>query len=114
MSLYQGDFFNYQDLIQQANIIFVNNFIFGAEVNRKLVEIFQDGDKTKDGTMIISTEKFCDGGQVNQRNADSFEAICDVEELCEGEVSWTSQKVKFWLHTIDYSKLMKYYQASSS
>jgi len=106
--LFQGDFLGKRGkkLIRKSNIILANNFIFGAKLNHELVTLFQEF--CEDGTKIITSKKLAIGGELNARNAMTFEAIVDVEELCSGSVSWTSNKICLYVHTINYRKLENY------
>ena len=106
--LFQGDFLGKKGkkLIRKSNIILANNFIFGAKLNHELTTLFHEF--CKDGTKIITSKKLATGGDLNARNAMTFEGIVDVEELCRGSVSWTSNKICLYVHTINYRKLENY------
>jgi len=106
--LYQGDFLDKRGkkLIARSNIILANNFIFGAKLNHELTILFHE--LCRPGTKIITSKRLTTGGELNARNAGTFEAVVDVEELCRGNVSWTSSKISLFVHTVNFGKLEEY------
>lgn len=106
--LHQGDFLDERGkkLIAKSNIVLANNFIFGAKLNHELTILFHE--LCKPGTKIITSKRLTTGGELNARNAGTFEAVVDVEELCRGNVSWTSSKISLFVHTVNFGKLEDY------
>ena len=83
------------------SVIFVNNFAFGPTVNHQLKLKFQS---LKDGTRIVSSCEFCPlNFRINDRSLGDIGAIMDVHLLSplKGRVSWTHNKVNFYLQVID-------------
>ncbi|CCD69916.1 Histone-lysine N-methyltransferase, H3 lysine-79 specific [Caenorhabditis elegans] len=110
----QGDFLNpkFKQLIcEEATVIFINNFAFDAALMLRInTELLQD---LKHGTRIVTTKELgTNKKEITFRSTSDINAISHTTELktTESAVSWTSSHVKFWLTTIDHTKLIKYYE----
>lgn len=110
--LIKGDFLTeeHREKINQATIVFVNNFAFGPTVDHQLKERFAD---LKDGTRIVSSKSFCPlNFRITDRNLSDIGTIMHVSEMTpmKGSVSWTGKPVSYYLHVIDRTKLERYFQ----
>ncbi|XP_057663160.1 histone-lysine N-methyltransferase, H3 lysine-79 specific-like isoform X1 [Diorhabda carinulata] len=110
--LLKGDFLTeeHREKINQATIVFVNNFAFGPAVDHQLKERFAD---LKDGAKIVSSKSFCPlNFRITDRNLSDIGTIMHVSEMSplRGSVSWTGKPVSYYLHIIDRTKLERYFQ----
>ncbi|XP_050497396.1 histone-lysine N-methyltransferase, H3 lysine-79 specific isoform X2 [Diabrotica virgifera virgifera] len=110
--LLKGDFLTeeHREKINQATIVFVNNFAFGPAVDHQLKERFAD---LKDGAKIVSSKSFCPlNFRITDRNLSDIGTIMHVSEMSplRGSVSWTGKPVSYYLHLIDRTKLERYFQ----
>ncbi|KAL3290226.1 hypothetical protein HHI36_023583 [Cryptolaemus montrouzieri] len=110
--LIRGDFLTeeHREKINQASIVFVNNFAFGPTVDHQLKERFAD---LKDGARIVSSKSFCPlNFRITDRNLSDIGTIMHVSEMTpmKGSVSWTGKPVSYYLHVIDRTKLERYFQ----
>ncbi|CAG9817009.1 unnamed protein product [Phaedon cochleariae] len=110
--LLRGDFLTeeHREKINQATIVFVNNFAFGPSVDHQLKERFAD---LKDGARIVSSKSFCPlNFRITDRNLSDIGTIMHVSEMSplRGSVSWTGKPVSYYLHIIDRTKLERYFQ----
>eukprot|EP01134_Creolimax_fragrantissima_P000510 CFRG0510T1 len=110
--LHQGDFLDskWVDIIQKCTVVFCNNYTFPAPLNQRLKEIFVD---LEHGTRIISSASFMPlNFRISDRNTNDIGCIMNVRKVAfEGEgVSWTDKKMHYYIHTIDKTKLPKYFQ----
>ncbi|KAF7286980.1 hypothetical protein GWI33_002823 [Rhynchophorus ferrugineus] len=110
--LIRGDFLTeeHREKINQATIVFVNNFAFGPAVDHQLKERFAD---LKDGARIVSSRSFCPlNFRITDRNLSDIGTIMHVSEMSplKGSVSWTGKPVSYYLHIIDRTKLERYFQ----
>ncbi|XP_060516339.1 histone-lysine N-methyltransferase, H3 lysine-79 specific [Cylas formicarius] len=110
--LIKGDFLTeeHREKINQATIVFVNNFAFGPSVDHQLKERFAD---LKDGARIVSSKSFCPlNFRITDRNLSDIGTIMHVSEMSpmRGSVSWTGKPVSYYLHIIDRTKLERYFQ----
>ncbi|CAF3404572.1 unnamed protein product [Rotaria sp. Silwood1] len=111
--LEQGDFLTHtmiDERIKEADVIFVNNYVFGARVNHELKVKFMN---MKDGAKIVSSREFCpETFRLNDRTKNDLGAVMHVKKPDEflGKVSWSDKSVQYYLHVIDHSKLAHYYE----
>lgn len=110
--LIKGDFLSddNREKINQASIVFVNNFAFGPSVDHQLKERFAD---LRDGARIVSSKSFCPlNFRITDRNLSDIGTIMHVSEIPpqKGSVSWTDKPVSYYLHVIDRTKLERYFQ----
>ncbi|CAF2372692.1 unnamed protein product [Rotaria sp. Silwood2] len=109
----QGDFLTHsmiEERIKEADVIFVNNYVFGARVNHELKVKFMN---MKDGAKIVSSREFCpEAFRLNDRTKNDLGAVMHVTKPEEflGKVSWSDKSVQYYLHVIDHSKLAHYYE----
>ncbi|XP_069125915.1 uncharacterized protein [Argopecten irradians] len=121
MKWYGKKFSNYQldkgdflcdemvEKINNATVIFVNNFAFGPQVDHQLKLRFAN---MKEGAKIVSSKAFCPlNFRITDRNLSDIGAIMHITELSplRGAVSWTGKPVTYFLHTIDRAMLEKYF-----
>lgn len=110
--LIKGDFLTdeFREKINAASIVFVNNFAFGPTVDHQLKERFAD---LRDGARIVSSKSFCPlNFRITDRNLSDIGTIMHVSEMTpmKGSVSWTGKPVSYYLHSIDRTKLERYFQ----
>ena len=109
--LVKGDFLLVENhaKIDEASVIFVNNFAFGPNVDHKLKQKFST---LKDGTRIISSKPYCPlNFRLTKRNLSDIGAILRITELATmpGSVSWTGNPVSYYLHMVDSTMLEEYF-----
>ena len=109
--LEKGDFLDESNRtkINEASVIFVNNFAFGPNVDHKLKQKFTS---LKDGTRIISSKPYCPlNFRLTSRNLSDIGAILRITELATmpGSVSWTGNPVSYYLHMVDSTVLEEYF-----
>ncbi|UJR15655.1 hypothetical protein I4U23_002591 [Adineta vaga] len=111
--LEHGDFLTHtmmEERIKEADVIFVNNYVFGSRVNHELKVKFMN---MKDGARIVSSREFCpETFRLNDRTKNDLGAVMHVTKPEEffGKVSWSDKSVQYYLHIIDHSKLALYYE----
>eukprot|EP00040_Diaphanoeca_grandis_P031614 m.189509 g.189509 ORF g.189509 m.189509 type:complete len:390 (+) comp32374_c1_seq8:208-1377(+) len=98
----QGDFLDeeFRDRIQQADVIFVNNYAFGTRLNEQLKERF---GSLKEGTRIVSSLNFSPlSFTISERTLHDIGCFLSVRKItCTGEgVSWTSTPFDYYIHTV--------------
>jgi len=100
-------------IINNAKLVFVNNYAFGAELNNQLKSRFC---KMKENAFIISSEALCPlksrkKSQINSRNFEDIGAIIDLGDLgpLNGNVSWKGKLQKFFVQRINRTLLEKYF-----
>ncbi|KAK3089639.1 hypothetical protein FSP39_005262 [Pinctada imbricata] len=99
----KGDFLcdEVKEKINNATVIFVNNFAFGPQVDHQLKLRFAN---MKEGAKIVSSKAFCPlNFRITDRTLSDIGAIMHVTELSplRGAVSWTDRPVTYYLHDID-------------
>jgi H3 lysine-79-specific histone-lysine N-methyltransferase len=107
------------ELMARADIVLVNNKVFGEKLNEAIRPKFLD---LKEGAYVISLEPFvvgaAGGGRaVNERNLDDISAILDVfaYDYLPLDVSWGSGAGKFYVHRVDrasYADVRARFEAS--
>ncbi|KAI8805536.1 histone methylation protein DOT1-domain-containing protein [Cladochytrium replicatum] len=87
------------EILKRADVIFVNNYAFDADLNQKILQKFLD---VKEGARIISLKSFLSTGRINMRNINSIESILTVKEYYFGKdsVSWMNESGKYFIHTV--------------
>ncbi|XP_074644031.1 uncharacterized protein LOC141900876 isoform X2 [Tubulanus polymorphus] len=108
----KGDFLDelMKEKINNASVIFVNNFAFGPTVDHQLKLRFAN---MKEGAKIVSSKAFCPlNFRITDRNLSDIGSIMHVTELSplRGAVSWTGNAVTYFLHIIDRTLLENYFQ----
>ncbi|KNC83671.1 hypothetical protein SARC_04069 [Sphaeroforma arctica JP610] len=109
--LHQGDFLDpkWVPVIQKCTVVFCNNYTFQPDLNHALKEIFVD---LKHGTRIISSASFMPlNFRISDRNTNDIGCIMNVRKVTfTGEgVSWTDKPLDYFIHTIDKTKLDRYF-----
>jgi len=107
------------ELMARADIVLVNNKVFGEKLNEAIRPKFLD---LKEGALVFSLEPFvlgaAGGGRaVNERNLDDISAILDVDvyDYLPLDVSWGSGAGKFYMHRVDrasYADVRARFEAS--
>lgn len=94
--------------ISEADVLLVNNYAFDGKLNSHLLDIFLD---LKEGARIISLKSFVPPGHViSQHNIQSPVNLLRVEpkEFPTGSVSWTMASGRYYLSTVDRTRLDKF------
>ncbi|KAL4236947.1 Histone-lysine N-methyltransferase [Mactra antiquata] len=109
--LEKGDFLSEEtkERINNATVIFVNNFAFGPQVDHQLKLRFAN---MREGAKIVSSKAFCPlNFRITDRNLSDIGTIMHVSELSpmSGAVSWTGKAFSYYVHTIDRTLLEKYF-----
>jgi len=92
------------ELISQADVVLVNNFVFKEELNNALRSKFLD---LKEGAIVVSLKPFAptsNNQRLTERNIDDIAvAIFDVvsRPYHSGTVSWSSGSGNYYLHRVD-------------
>ncbi|KAI9097004.1 histone methylation protein DOT1-domain-containing protein [Phlyctochytrium arcticum] len=100
------------EVIKQADIVFVNNYAFSAELNQMILAKFLD---LKDGATMISLRSFAPVDRPtahSARRANAIESIFRVKEKYFGRdcVSWMNEGGRYFVHTVDRRHRAKLYQ----
>ncbi|KAL0081448.1 histone methylation protein DOT1-domain-containing protein [Phycomyces blakesleeanus] len=96
--------------LKRADVLLVNNYAFDAATNHALAQLFLD---LKEGTRIISLKSFVPKHhKINQRTFHMPESILRVEEYeyFSEAVSWTHSGGKYYLATVDRTRLEPFYK----
>lgn len=99
-----------KEIINEANLIFVNNYAFGAEVDHQLKLRFCN---MLEGSIIVSSKPFCPlNFRINSRNLNDIGTILNVGEYepISGRVSWTDRPITYYFHKLDRTLLEKYFE----
>lgn len=112
VSIEHGDFLDerYRNLMTDADVIFVNNYAFGSQLNQQLKERFAN---CKEGCRIVSSKAFTKPGfTITDRTMGDIGCILTVKTYTAvGEgVSWTSEPIDYYVHTVDRSMLEEFYR----
>jgi len=113
--LEQDSFCKYDEMtvtqvINEAKLIFVNNYAFGAEVDHQLKIKFSN---MSEGAFIVSSKPFCPlNFRITSRNLNDIGAILNLNEFAaiNGHVSWTDRPINYYFHRIDRTLLEKYFE----
>ncbi|KAI9356250.1 histone methylation protein DOT1-domain-containing protein [Zopfochytrium polystomum] len=101
--LKHADFLDDQEthqIIKRADVIFVNNYAFDAELNQRIMDLFLD---LKDSAKVISLRSFAPvDRRLNLRRSNSIETIFRVKEFLfpQNSVSWMSEAGRYFIHTL--------------
>lgn len=107
---YPNNEFNIKELINDAKLIFVNNYAFGAEVDHQLKLRFRD---MNEGAFIVSSKPFCPlNFRITSRNLNDIGAMLNISDFAPlyGKVSWTDKPINYYFHRIDRTLLEKYFE----
>lgn len=102
-----------KELINETNLIFVNNYAFGAEVDHQLKLRFCN---MLEGAYIVSSKPFCSlHFRITSRNLNDIGAILKIDfEPLNGHVSWTDKPINYYFHKIDRTLLEKYFESKKN
>ena len=102
MTLLHGDFLDHRAIdgaLARADVVLVNNKVFGEDLNNSLLQKFLD---LKTGCRVVSLESF-GGGAAKQgvRNEQSIAGLFDEERFESGTecVSWAGESVEWFVAT---------------
>ncbi|TDL28959.1 DOT1-domain-containing protein [Rickenella mellea] len=105
VELMQGDMTDCRrvdELLSQADVVLVNNFVFREELNAALRPKFLD---LKEGAIVVSLKPFAPptNQRLTERNIDDISAIFDVvrRPYHSGTVSWSSGSGHYYIHRVD-------------
>lgn len=95
-SFFEND--NIVRTLQRADVVLVNNQVFGADTNRRLVDLFLD---LKDGCKIVSLKSFVQDENITYRNENDTATNLKVvrKEYFSGSVSWTDASGVYFIAT---------------
>lgn len=99
-----------KEIVNDAKIVFVNNYAFGAEVDHQLKLRFCN---MTEGSFIISSKAFCPlNFRINSRNLNDIGTMLnlDIFEPLSGHVSWTDKIINYYFQKIDRTLLEKYFE----
>ncbi|EGT47624.1 hypothetical protein CAEBREN_11251 [Caenorhabditis brenneri] len=111
--LHRGDMLDNrfrQLILQEATVIFINNFAFSPSLMLRLKENLLS--YLGNGVRIVTTKALEKSVDLNERSADGFNSISDTRELrsLPDNVSWSSSTVQFYCTTMNVDKLFKYHE----
>ncbi|KAI8912028.1 histone methylation protein DOT1-domain-containing protein [Powellomyces hirtus] len=112
IKLRHGDFLedpNITEVIKSADVIFVNNYAFSAELNQRILGLFLD---LKEKATVISLRSFLPVDRPTARSArrsNAIESIFTVKEHYFGRdcVSWMNEGGRYYIHTVDRNQLAR-------
>ena len=99
-----------REIINDAKLVFVNNYAFGAEVDHQLKLRFCN---MTEGSFIISSKPFCPlNFRINSRNLNDIGTIINFSDFepLSGHVSWTDKIINYYFQKIDRTLLEKYFE----
>ncbi|KAH7377856.1 S-adenosyl-L-methionine-dependent methyltransferase [Pyrenochaeta sp. MPI-SDFR-AT-0127] len=101
IQLIHGDFLEtpeIDDALRRADVVLVNNKVFGEELNNSLLQKFLD---LKEGCRVVSLESFGGGAKQGVRNEQSIAGLFDEERYESGtnSVSWAGESVEYFIAT---------------
>ncbi|KAK9353111.1 histone methylation DOT1 [Lipomyces doorenjongii] len=111
VKLITGDFLKIEEIgeiLKKTNLVLVNNYAFDAELNGNLINMFLD---LREGTKIVSLKSFVPPGHnITAHNVESPINLLKVDEreFFTGSVSWTDAPGKYYISTIDRSRITKF------
>ncbi|KAF2126377.1 DOT1-domain-containing protein [Dothidotthia symphoricarpi CBS 119687] len=101
LALAHGDFLDtpaIDAVLRIADVVLVNNKVFGEALNNALLQKFLD---LKEGCRVVSLESFGGGAKQGVRNEQSIAGLFDEERFESGtdSVSWTGDSVEYYIAT---------------
>jgi H3 lysine-79-specific histone-lysine N-methyltransferase len=101
IELLEGDFLEsptIDEVLRRADVVLVNNKVFGEELNNLLLQKFLD---LKQGCKVVSLESFGGGAKQGVRNEQSIAGLFDEERYESGtnSVSWAGESVEYFIAT---------------
>lgn len=101
IELIEGDFLEspeIDDVLRKADVVLVNNKVFGETLNNLLLQKFLD---LKQGCKVVSLESFGGGAKQGVRNEQSIAGLFDEERHESGtnSVSWAGESVEYFIAT---------------
>jgi H3 lysine-79-specific histone-lysine N-methyltransferase len=99
IELLEGDFLEspaIDDVLRRADVVLVNNKVFGEQLNNLLLQKFLD---LKQGCKVVSLESFGGGAKQGVRNEQSIAGLFDEERFESGtnSVSWAGESVEYFI-----------------
>lgn len=99
--LLAGDFLDTPEIdavLQRADVVLVNNKVFGETLNNALLQKFLD---LKDGCKVVSLESFGGGAKQGVRHEQAIAGLFDEERFESGtaSVSWVGESVEYFIAT---------------
>ncbi|KAF1943785.1 histone-lysine N-methyltransferase [Clathrospora elynae] len=99
--LIHGDFLNtpeINEVLRRADVVLVNNKVFGEELNVSLLNKFLD---LKLGCRVVSLESFGGGAKQGVRHEQAIASLFDEERYDSGtnSVSWAGESVEYFIAT---------------
>ncbi|EGF77828.1 hypothetical protein BATDEDRAFT_91271 [Batrachochytrium dendrobatidis JAM81] len=104
----QGNFLDdaeIHEVISRADVIFVNNYAFDAELNLGIIAKFLD---LKESAKVVSLRSFVPvDRRPSLRRSNAIESIFTVKEyhFAKDSVSWMVEGGSYYVHTVDRSQL---------
>lgn len=98
-------------VLRRADVLLVNNYAFSPRTNDALSLLFLD---LEDGARIVSLRRFVPHDfWLTERTLSSPMAILSVEERTYGSgcVSWTGGGGKYYVHTVDRSRVRAFVES---
>ncbi|TFY60589.1 hypothetical protein EVJ58_g5051 [Rhodofomes roseus] len=104
------------ELIPKADVVLVNNRVFGPSLNEAIRPKFLD---LKEGAIVVSLQEFAPLSGVTERNLDDISAIFQVtkKNYYPGHVSWHGQGGDYYLHRVDrkcYASIKQQFESTTS
>jgi H3 lysine-79-specific histone-lysine N-methyltransferase len=99
--LLAGDFLDtpaIDAVLRRADVVLVNNKVFGETLNNALLQKFLD---LKDGCKVVSLESFGGGAKQGVRHEQAIAGLFDEERFESGtaSVSWVGESVEYYIAT---------------
>jgi H3 lysine-79-specific histone-lysine N-methyltransferase len=101
IELISGDFLDspaIDAVLRRADVVLVNNKVFGETLNNALLQKFLD---LKDGCKVVSLESFGGGAKQGVRHEQAIAGLFDEERYESGtfSVSWVGESVEYYIAT---------------
>jgi H3 lysine-79-specific histone-lysine N-methyltransferase len=101
IELIAGDFLDspaIDAVLRRADVVLVNNKVFGETLNNALLQKFLD---LKDGCKVVSLESFGGGAKQGVRHEQAIAGLFDEERYESGtfSVSWVGESVEYYIAT---------------